>query len=95
MPNTTFFIEDFMSAHNVAPTLQSTRFLEERGQRSRNIDQELLKTPAMTSSEWKDANYLLRNLYTRVAAHGLHHRIPLPQQTMPTIAEEYATHTTL
>ena len=29
----------------------------------------------MTSSEWKEANYLLRHLYTRVEAHGLHHRI--------------------
>ena len=29
----------------------------------------------MTSSEWKEANYLLRHLFTRVAAHGLHHRM--------------------
>ena len=64
-----------MAAHNLIPTLQSTRFLEDRRQKSRNIDQELLNTPAMTSSEWKEANYLLRHLYTRVAAHGLHHRI--------------------
>ena len=35
----------------------------------------LLKTPAMTSSKWKEANHLLRHLYTRVADHGLHHRI--------------------
>ena len=27
------------------------------------------------SSEWNEANYLLRHLYTRVAAHGLHRQI--------------------
>ena len=69
--NTTFFIEDLMAAHNLVPSLQSTRFLEDRRQKSSYIDHGLLNTPAMTSSEWKEANYL----YTRVAAHGLHHRI--------------------
>jgi hypothetical protein len=64
-----------MAAHNLVPTLQNTRFLEDRRQKSRNIDQGLLNTPAMTSNEWKEANYFLRHLYTKVAAHGLHHRI--------------------
>ena len=72
---TTFFIEDLMTAHNLVPTLQSTRILEDRRQKSRNEDQGLLDTPAITSSEWKETNYQLRHLYTRVAAHGLHHRI--------------------
>ena len=74
LANTTFCIEDLMTAHKLVPALQSTRFLEDRGQKSRNVHQGLLNTPAMTSSEWKEANYLLRNLYTRVAAHGLNHR---------------------
>ena len=83
LANTTFFIEDMMAAHHLVPTLQSTRFLEDRRQKSRNIDQGLLNTPAMTSSEWKEANYLLHHLYTRVAAHGQHHQgIPQPQRTM-------------
>ena len=47
----------------------------DRRQKSRNVHQGLLNTPAMTSSEWKEAKYLLRHLYTSVAAHGLHHRI--------------------
>ena len=64
--------EDLMTAHNLVPTLQSTRFLEDRRQKYRNVDQGLLNTPAITSSEWKEANYLLRHLYTRVAAHGFH-----------------------
>ena len=71
----TTFIEDLMAAHNLVPNPQSTRFLEDRRQKSRNVHRGLLNTPAMTSSEWKEANYLLRHLYTRVAAHGLHHRI--------------------
>ena len=29
----------------------------------------------MTISEWEEANYLLRHLYTRVAAHRLNHRM--------------------
>jgi hypothetical protein len=49
-----FFIEDVMAAHNLVPTLQSTRFLEDRRQKSRNVGQGLLNTPAMTSSEWKE-----------------------------------------
>jgi hypothetical protein len=53
LANTTFFIEDLMAAHNLIPTLQSTRFLDDRMQKSRNVDQGLLNTPAMTSSEWK------------------------------------------
>jgi hypothetical protein len=40
-----------------------------------NVDQWLLSTPAMTTSEWKEANCLQRHLSTRVTAHGLHHRI--------------------
>ena len=75
LADTTFFIEDLMEAHNLVPTSQKTRLLEDRSQKSRNVHQELLNTPAMTSSEWKEANYLLRHLYARVAAHGLHHRI--------------------
>jgi hypothetical protein len=75
LANTAFFIEDLMAAHNLVPTLQSTRFLKDRRQKSRIIDQGLLNTPAMTSSEWKEANYLLRHLYMGVAAQGLHHRI--------------------
>ena len=37
LANTTFFIEDLMSAHNLVPTPQSTRFLEDRRQKSRNV----------------------------------------------------------
>ena len=75
LADTTFFVDDLMTAHNLVPTLQSTRFLEDRRQKSRNVDQGLLNTPEMISSEWKEVNYLLRHLYTRVANHGLHHRI--------------------
>jgi hypothetical protein len=64
-----------MAANNLVPTPQSTRFLEDMRQKARNVHQALLNTPAMTSSEWKEANHLLGHLYTRVAAHGLHHRI--------------------
>jgi hypothetical protein len=71
LTNTNFFIEDLMAAHNLVPTLQSTRCLEDRRHKSRNVNQGLLNTPAMTSSEWKEANYLLRFLHTRVVAHGL------------------------
>ena len=73
LADTTFFIEDLMTAHNLVPTLQNTRFLEDRRQRSRNLDQGLLNTPEMTSSKWKEVNYLLCHLYTRVAVDGLHH----------------------
>ena len=75
LADTTFFMEDLMAAHNLVPTPQYTRFLEDRRQKSRNVHQGLLNTPAMTSNELKEANYLLRHLYTRVAAHGLHHRV--------------------
>ena len=51
LANTTTFIEDLMAAHNLFSTLQSTRFLEDRRQKSRNIDQGLLNTPAMTGIE--------------------------------------------
>jgi hypothetical protein len=67
LADTTFFEEDMKAAHNLVPTLQSTRFLEDRRQTSRNVDQGLFNTPAMTNSEWKEANYL----YRRVAAHNL------------------------
>ena len=67
-----------VAAHNLVPTLQSTRFLEDRRQKSINLDQGLLNTPAMTSSQWKEVNYLLRHLYTRVAAHNL---VPTLQST--------------
>ena len=71
--------------HNLLPTLQSTRFLEDRRQKSRNVDQGLLNTPAMTGSEWKEANNLLGHLYTRVTAHGLHQRIcTIEDSTAPT-----------
>jgi hypothetical protein len=33
----------------------------------------------MTSIEWKETNYLLLHLYTRVAAHGLHHWVCAPK----------------
>ena len=38
LANTAFFIEDLMAAHNLVPTPQSTRFLEDRRQKSRNVD---------------------------------------------------------
>ena len=41
LANTTFFIEDMMAAHNLVPTLQSTRFLEGRRLKSSNIDKGL------------------------------------------------------
>jgi hypothetical protein len=75
LTDTSFFVEDLMTAHNLVPTLQSTRFLEDRSQKSRNVDHGLLNTHAITSSEWKETNYLLRHLCIRVAAHGSHHRI--------------------
>ena len=61
LADTIFFIKDLMTAHKLAPTLESTRFLEDRRQKSRNVDQGLLNTPARTGSEWKEANYLLRS----------------------------------
>ena len=42
----TLFIVDLMTPHNLVPTLQSTRFLEDRRQKSRNVDQGLLCTHA-------------------------------------------------
>ena len=75
LANTTFFIEDLIAVHNLAPTLQSIRFLEDRRHKARDIDHGFLNTPVMTNSEWKEANYLLHHLYMRVAAHGLHHWI--------------------
>ena len=51
LADTTFFIEDLMAAHNLVPTLQSTRFLEDRRQKSRTVDQGPLNAPAMRSSE--------------------------------------------
>ncbi|KAJ4444009.1 hypothetical protein ANN_05798 [Periplaneta americana] len=66
-----------MATHSLVPTPQSIRFLEYRRQKATDINHRLLSTPAMTNSEWKEANYHLRHLYTRVAAHGLHHRICL------------------
>ena len=65
----------FDGSHNQVPTLQSTRFLEDRRHKSRNIKKGLLNTPAMNNSECKEVNYLLRHLYTRVAAQGRHHWI--------------------
>ena len=53
-----------MAAHNLAPTPQSMILLEDRRQKVRDIDHGLLNTPEMTNSEWKEANYLLRYLYT-------------------------------
>jgi hypothetical protein len=39
LANTTFFIEDLMVAHNLTLTSQSIRFLEDRRQKTRDIDQ--------------------------------------------------------
>ena len=75
LTNTALFIEDLMAAHNLVPTMQSIKFLEDRRHKSRNMYHGLLNSPAMANNEWKEANYLLRHLYTRVAVHGLHHRI--------------------
>jgi hypothetical protein len=88
LADTSFFIEDLMAAHNLVPALQSTRFLEDRRQKSRNVHQGLLNTPAMTSSEWKEANYLLRHLYTRVQPTEYttvyaNLRFPQPERRMP------------
>ena len=54
MANATFFIEDLMAAHNLAPALQSPRFLQDRKQRLRSIDHGILYTPPLTkTANWK------------------------------------------
>ena len=72
---TSNFIDDLMSAHNLAPTQASRKFMEEHRQKAAEIDPAFYHTPAMTEEEWKTANYELRHLYTRGAIHGFHHRV--------------------
>ena len=75
---TTVFIEDLMAAHNLVPSLQSTRFLEDRGQKSRNIDQRMERSqlpvapPVQESSSPQTTPTDKRN-----------QGFPQPQRTMP------------
>ena len=81
LADTIFFIEDLMTAHNLVPTLQSTRFLEDRRQKSRNVNQGLLNTPAMTSSEWKEAAPPVHPW--TIPPDMRNQGIPQPQRRMP------------
>ena len=56
LANAKFFIEDLMAAHNLVPTLQSTRFLEDRRQKSRNIDQGLQHS--CNDKQWMERSQL-------------------------------------
>ena len=93
LANTTFFIEDLMAAHKLVPTLQNIRFLEDWRQKSRNIDQGLLNTPAMTTAPPVHKSHSPWTTLPDMHNQG----IPQQQQTMlmQPLAEDYATCTTL
>lgn len=70
-----FFLEDIKQCFNFPETQAYKTVIEERRNKAKEIQKELMETVAMKSDEWKGPNFQLRHLYTRFAVHGFHGKI--------------------
>ena len=75
LSNTDFFIREIAAKYNLPHTPAYEAHIRERSEKAEDIDQSFLLTPAMNTDEWKNPNFPLRHVFTRMAAHGFHYRI--------------------
>src|SRR5690606_22826929 len=66
---------DIKQLHSLPETLAYLRHKEEIEQKQNEVPYEFYSTPAMTTSEWKNAEFKLRHCLTRHACHGFHYKI--------------------
>ena len=64
-----FLIEELL------PSTRSYDLTLNELQRKKAISLDFYSTEAMTTEDWKQTNYELRPLVTRMAVHGFHHKI--------------------
>jgi hypothetical protein len=67
-----YFVSDIKGKFNLPDTPAYLSFLQERDNKSLDIDFEFYYTDAMLDSFWTKPNFSQRHVYTRFAIHGFH-----------------------
>lgn len=71
----TFYIEDLRFRLHLPSTRQMEKVLEQKRLKQQDIPLDFYATEAMTDRRWTQENQDLRNVVTRLAVHGFHHKI--------------------
>ncbi|KAJ4427238.1 hypothetical protein ANN_24856 [Periplaneta americana] len=71
-----YLIEDLRQSLLLLPTTEAyENLLIEILQKRKEVEEEFYTTSAMTDRSWEGANQQMRNVVTRLAVHGFHHKV--------------------